>query len=144
MLHSDSSGSSGEEFISSSIPHMRVNTLKTVPALNHTDVGHVYWVHEELVTFRFELDRQSKEMELKLETKMTELMENMHHKINTRMQTNAEEEAHESFVGARHTATERIGMSDGYVESCIFANAQRIQETSFRVSNFEKHSALRQ
>ena len=45
---SDSSGSSDEEFISSSIAHMRVNTLKTVPALNHTDVSHVNWLHEEL------------------------------------------------------------------------------------------------
>ena len=48
MLESDSSGSSDEEFISSSIVHMRVNTLKTVPAINHTGVGHVNWLHEEL------------------------------------------------------------------------------------------------
>ena len=119
---------------------MQVNTLKTVPALSHTDVGHVNWLHDELTKLRFELDRQSKEMELKLETKMTELVENMHHKINTLLQTNAEEKAHESFVGARHTAIERIGMSDGYMESCIFANAQRIQETDFKVSNFEEES----
>ena len=141
MLESDSSGSSDEEFISNSIAHMQVNTLKTVPALNHTDVGHVSWLHEELTKLRFELHRQSKEMELKLETKMTELMENMHHKINTLMQTNTEEKAHESFVGARHTAIERIGMSDGYMESCIFANAKRIQDTDFRVSKFEEQSA---
>ena len=116
---------------------MQVNTLKTIPALNHTDVDHVSWLHEELTKLRFELDRQSKEVELK----MIELMENMHHKINTLMQTNAEEKAHESFVGARHTAIERIGMSDGYLESCIFANAQRIQETDFKVSTFEEQSA---
>ena len=79
-LESDSSGSSDEEFISRSIAHMQVNTLKTVPALSHTDVGHVNWLHDELTKLRFELDRQSKEMELKLETKMTELVENMHHK----------------------------------------------------------------
>ena len=141
-LESDSSGSSDEEFLSSSIAHMQVNTLKTVHALNPTGVGQVSWLHEELAKLQFELDRQSKEMELKLETKtMTELMENTHHKINTLMQTNAEKEAHESFVGARHTAIERTGMSDGYVERCIFANAQCIQETDFRVSNFEEQSA---
>ena len=44
-------------------------------------------------------------------------------------------------MGARHTAIERIGMSDSYMESCIFANAQRIQETDFKVSNFEEESA---
>ena len=57
------------------------------------------------------------------------------------MQTNAEEEAHEPFVCARHSPIERIGMSDGYVENCIFANAQRIRETDFRVSNFEEQPA---
>ena len=95
------------------LAHMRINTLKTVLALNHTDVGHDSWLHEELAKLRFQLNKQLKEMELKLETNMTELIENMQHKINTRMQTNAEEE--ELFVGARHTPTERIGMSDGYV-----------------------------
>ena len=120
---------------------MRVNILKTVPALKHTGVRHVYWLHEELEKLRFELKRQSKETELKLETKMTELMENMHHKIITQMQTYAEEEAHESFMSARHTAIERIRVSDGYMESCVFANAQRIQETDFIVSNFVEQSA---
>ena len=82
---------------------MRVNTLKTIPALNHTGVDHVSWLHEELAKLRYELDRQSKEMDLRVETKMTELMENMNHKIKTLLLTNPEEEAHESFVGARHT-----------------------------------------
>ena len=139
-LESDSSGSSDEEFIPSSIAHMQVNTLKTIPALNHTDVDHVSWLHEELAKLRFELDKQSKEMELRVETKMTELMENMHHKIKRLLLTNPEEEAHESLVGTRHTAIERIGMSDDDVESCIFANTQRIQEMDFRVSKFEDQS----
>lgn len=108
--------------------------------MNHTGAGHISLLHEELAKLRFELDRQSKEMELKLE-KMTEYMENMHHHIDTQMETNAKEEAYKSFVGARHTATERIETSDGYLESYNFANAQHIQEVDFGISNSEEQSA---
>ena len=55
------------------------------------------------------------------------------------MQTNAEKEAQASFVAA--SDRKNRDMSHDYVVSSILANAQRIQEMDFRVSNFEKQSA---
>ena len=47
----------------------------------------------------------------------------------------------QNFLIPPRTSIERIGMSDDYVESCILANTQRIQEMDFRVSKFEEQSA---
>ena len=44
----DSSGSSDGEFISKSIAHMRVKTLKSVPTLDKQGVGHAELFHEGL------------------------------------------------------------------------------------------------
>ena len=52
----DSSGSYNEEFISKSIAHMQVKTLKTVPTLEKQGAGHAELFCEEVTKLRLELD----------------------------------------------------------------------------------------
>ena len=89
-FETDSSDSSDDEFLSKSAAHMlRIKTIKSTPGARflHNEYANILDQHkeckEEIALMRYELQRHTGEIEMKLEQKLSECIVQMRTSINT-------------------------------------------------------------
>ena len=89
-FETDSLDSSDDEFVSKSAAHMlRIKTIKSTPGAHflHTEYANILNQHkqckEEIALMRYELQRHTGEIEMKLEQKLSECIVQMRTSINT-------------------------------------------------------------